>query len=55
MKNLTLQTISTKAKDIKRNWHLIDIKDKVLGRTAPEIARYLQGNNKTDYVPYLDT
>jgi large subunit ribosomal protein L13 len=55
MKNLTLQTISTKAKDIKRNWHLIDIKDKVLGRTAPEIARYLQGKNKTDYVPYLDT
>lgn len=43
------------AKDIKRSWHLIDVKDKVLGRVATEIAKKLSGKDKAYFVPYLDT
>lgn len=42
------------AKDIKRGWHLIDAKDKILGRVATEIAKILMGKAKPNYVPYLD-
>lgn len=50
----TATTKSLKEKDIKRNWHKIDVKGKVLGRVVPEIAKLLQGKNKVDYAPYLD-
>lgn len=43
------------SKNIKRNWHLIDVGDKVLGRAATEIATKLMGKNKPAFVPYLDT
>ncbi|MFH0979609.1 MAG: 50S ribosomal protein L13 [Candidatus Roizmanbacteria bacterium] len=55
MKNLTQQTKPVKLKEIKRNWHLVDVSGRVLGRVAPEISRFLQGKNKVNYVPYLDT
>jgi large subunit ribosomal protein L13 len=42
------------AKEIKRNWHHFDAKDKVLGRLAGEVATKLMGKGKTNYVPYLD-
>jgi large subunit ribosomal protein L13 len=42
------------AKDIKRDWHLIDAKNKIVGRLATEVATILQGKNKANYVPYLD-
>lgn len=42
------------AKEIKRNWHLIDAKDEVLGRLAVDIARKLTGKGKVNFVPYLD-
>lgn len=44
-----------KPKDITRNWHLIDAKDKILGRLATEIVTILRGKNKSYYTPYLDT
>ena len=40
--------------EISRIWHLIDAKDQILGRCAPEIATLLQGKNKRSHVPYLD-
>lgn len=42
------------AKDIKRDWHLIDAKDKILGRLATDAAVKLSGKNKPYRVPYLD-
>lgn len=48
------QTKSTKIKDVKRAWHLIDAKDKILGRTATEIALLLTGKSKADFVRNLD-
>lgn len=47
-------TNSTREKDIKRNWHLIDVKDKILGRMATVIADLLIGKTKPYWVPYLD-
>lgn len=50
----TKSTKPIKASEIKRNWHLIDVKGKVLGRVATEIATRLIGKHKTNYVDYLD-
>lgn len=47
-------TTSVKQKDISRAWHLVDMKDKVLGRTATQIAGLLMGKGKPYYVPNLD-
>ncbi len=54
MKNLTKQTKSVKIKEIRRDWHLIDASNQILGRIAPKIACLLQGKNKVNYAPYLD-
>src|ERR1035437_6401384 len=48
------QTRSTKANDIKREWHLIDVKGKILGRTSSEIAQLLMGKSKPYFVKNLD-
>ncbi|MEK7616711.1 MAG: 50S ribosomal protein L13 [Patescibacteria group bacterium] len=50
-----MSTNALSAKDIKREKHIIDASDKVLGRLATEIAKILMGKNKPNYVPYLDT
>jgi len=47
MKNL-------KASEIKRDWHLIDAKDQILGRLSTQAAYLLMGKNKPYYTPYLD-
>src|SRR5581483_2051813 len=47
-------TDSTKEKDIKREWHLIDAKDKILGRISSEIAELLMGKSKPYFVRNLD-
>lgn len=47
-------TQATKANDIKREWHLIDVKDKTLGRISTEIALLLMGKSKPYFVRNLD-
>lgn len=49
-----MSTVSVSSKDIKRQWHLVDAKDKILGRLATEVATLLMGKHKPEYVPYLD-
>jgi large subunit ribosomal protein L13 len=48
------KTYSTKPKDIKREWHLVDVKGKVLGRVATQIAQLLIGKHKPYFTPHLD-
>ena len=43
------------AKNIQRKWHVIDAKDKILGRLATQVAMILTGKNKPSFVPYLDS
>jgi large subunit ribosomal protein L13 len=47
-------TSATKVSDIKREWHMIDVKDKVLGRVATEIAGHLMGKSTPYFVRNLD-
>ncbi len=47
-------TRATKVSEIKRVWHLVDVKDKVLGRAATEIAHKLMGKGKPYFVRNLD-
>jgi len=47
-------TQATKASDIKRAWHLIDVKDKTLGRVSSEIAQLLMGKGKAYFIRNLD-
>lgn len=49
-----MSTNVVSAKNIKRTWHLIDAKDKILGRLAVDIASKLSGKDKSYFVPYLD-
>jgi len=48
------KTIITKPSMITRHWHLIDLKDKVLGRSATQISKLLIGKNKPYYTAHLD-
>jgi len=50
-----MKTYSTKAKDIERQWHVIDASGKTLGRLATQVATLLTGKHKPMYVPHLDT
>ncbi len=47
-------TKPTKTNEIKRNWHLIDVKDKVLGREAVGIAHKLMGKGKVYFANNMD-
>jgi len=47
-------TKPTKISEIKREWHLIDIKGKILGRIANEIALLLIGKSKPNFTRNLD-
>jgi large subunit ribosomal protein L13 len=49
-----MKTHSLKAKEIKREWHLIDAKDKILGRLASQIAQLLMGKHKPYFTRHLD-
>ncbi len=47
-------TQATKISQVKRGWHLINVKDKILGREATVIAKLLMGKNKSYFVRNLD-
>lgn len=49
------KTYSARPADIKREWHIIDVSDKVLGRAASQIATLLKGKHKPMYTPSMDT
>ncbi|MDP3954795.1 MAG: 50S ribosomal protein L13 [bacterium] len=49
-----MTTYSTKTQDIKREWHLFDADDKILGRLATELAEVLMGKNKVYFARHLD-
>ncbi len=49
-----MKTKVTSEKDIKREWHLIDLKGKTLGRVSSQIAQLLMGKSKPYFVRNLD-
>lgn len=49
-----MKTLATKASEIKREKHVIDVKGKILGRAATDIAKLLMGKSKPYFVRNLD-
>jgi large subunit ribosomal protein L13 len=49
-----MKTYSAKASEIRRERHVIDAKDRVLGRLATEVARLLMGKHKPMFSRNLD-
>ncbi len=50
-----IKTYSTKASDIKREWHLIDASGQILGKLATQVASLLMGKHKPIFCRHLDT
>jgi len=50
-----MKTFSAKCYEVKKKWILIDANNKILGRLATEIAKYLRGKHKPEYTPHIDT
>ena len=50
-----MKTYSVKASEIKREWHVLDAADQVLGRLATRVARLLMGKHKPIFTRNLDT
>jgi large subunit ribosomal protein L13 len=50
-----IKTYTAKKEDIKRQWYIIDAKDKILGRVATRVAILLRGKHKPIFTPHIDT
>ena len=50
-----MSTPVAKNVDLQKDWYVVDLEDKVLGRTATEIAKVLRGKHKAIYTPSVDT
>lgn len=49
-----MKTISLSAEQIEKNWWVIDLDNKVLGRAATKISTLLRGKNKPSFSPHVD-
>jgi len=50
-----MKTFSAKPHEVRRDWFVVDAKEKILGRLAAEIALRLRGKHKPEYTPHVDT
>jgi large subunit ribosomal protein L13 len=50
-----MKTQVAKTNEVSRDWYLVDVNEKVLGRVATQIANVLRGKNKPIYTPSVDT
>ena len=50
-----MKCYQAKPGDVKRNWHVVDASNQVVGRLAVKIARILVGKHKPEYTPHIDT
>jgi large subunit ribosomal protein L13 len=49
-----VRTYVVKEGDINREWYVVDVEGKTLGRVASQIAHVLIGKHKPMYTPHLD-
>ena len=49
-----MKTYTVKASDIKREWHIIDASDEILGKLATRVARLLSGKHKPLFARNMD-
>ena len=49
-----MRTVTVKPESIVQHWHVVDAKDKILGRLASKIAFRLMGKHKPEYTSNMD-
>ena len=49
-----MKTYSLKKEDVVREWFVLDVTDKVLGRIATKIADRIRGKDKPTFTPHTD-
>ena len=49
-----MRTYSPSAKDITRDWYVVDAEGQTLGRIATRIAKVLRGKHKPTFAPHMD-
>lgn len=49
-----MKTFSPKHSEVERNWYVVDMKGKTVGKVATKIADILRGKNKPIYAPHVD-
>ncbi len=54
MDTLSYKTVSLNNATVEKNWVVIDVDSKVLGRAAGEIAKIIRGKHKAGYTPHVD-
>lgn len=50
-----MKTFQPKQSEVKREWHLVDAKDEILGRLSTKIAELLTGKGKATYSRHMDS
>ena len=50
-----MSTPVARKEDLQKDWYVVDLEDKVLGRVATEIAKVLRGKHKAIFTPSVDT
>ncbi len=50
-----MKTVSANPLTVERNWWVIDLEGKTVGRAATQIASILRGKTKPTYTPHVDT
>ncbi len=50
-----MSTPVAKKNELQKDWYVVDLEDKVLGRAATEIAQVLRGKHKAIFTPSVDT
>ena len=48
------RTFSPRARDVTRDWYVVDADGQVLGRLAAQVARILRGKHKPTFAPNVD-
>ena len=49
-----MKTFIAKEHEVEKKWHLIDARDRILGRLASKIAIILRGKHKPIFTPHMD-
>lgn len=50
-----MRTYQAKPAEVKRVWHLVDLRGQVLGKAAVQIAHKLMGKHKVTFTPHVDS
>lgn len=50
-----MKTYSTRPKDMRLQWQVIDAQGQILGRLASRVAQLLKGKHNPRYTPHLNT